>query len=42
MKLPTHGNGEMRLNMAGNEFLEKKLEHTVVANSTILENEHFF
>lgn len=42
MKLPVHRNREMRLSMAGNVFLERKLEHMVVANSTNLETESFF
>lgn len=34
MRLPTHQNGEMRLSAAGNVFLQRKLEHVVVADST--------
>ena len=34
MRLPTHKNGEMRLSAADNVFLQRKLEHMVVANST--------
>lgn len=32
----------MELSMAGNVSLERKLEHTRVANSASLENESFF
>lgn len=35
MKLPTHRNGEMRLSMAGNVFLKRKLGHMEAANSNL-------
>lgn len=33
MRLPIHKNGEMRLSAADNVFLQRKLEHIVVANT---------